>query len=477
MQGSVTWEDYAGSQFGEISSDLHKALLVGDSVNNPGTAAGEGFPLRVESLEKTLKNVTYSSDKAILWKNIFKSPAFNTVEEFNRIKDYGDDVGGFISENDTPEVNDSTYERAFEKIKFMGTTRELSFASSLVRPAHGNVEAQEVVNGTNWLLRVIERSLFFGNDTFIPVQLNGLEKQISENAPNTDLNVIDMRGLPLTEDIVNDAALIIRTEPNYGTATDMYMSDGVYSDLAKQFYPAQRLPPGYTGGMVGTLVKGMHSQSGAIMFNPDVFIQEGPKAPTVGLGNASKRPSNPSESVAPAAVALGGGETSYFGATDAGDYRYKVVAVNRYGYSAAVALTGPVTVAAGQKVTMTIADGSTVGTAYDLYRTDKDGAAGTERFMARYVRTGATTVLTDFNADLPGTSKSFLIQQNVEFFTIKQLAPFMRVPLATVSTSKRWMQLIFLTLQVFAPGKGLVFKNIGRAPGSRGLDNAELTTL
>lgn len=481
MHGNVTWEDYDGSQFGDMSNELQKALLVGDSLTNPGTGAGVGFPIRVESLDKTLKNVTFGSKHAVLWKSIYKSPAYSTVEQFNRLTNVGSDVGGFIEENDTPETNDSTYERAYEKVKFMGTTREVSFATSLVKSGIGDVEAQEVVNGTNWLLRIIERSLFFGDETMIPVQINGIKKNIQTSAPNPTLNVIDLRGGPLTEDVINDGAMIIRGEPNYGEGTDIYMSDGVYGDISKQLYPAERYNPqqysGNSNGMMGVPVKGMYTQAGPMMFNPDVLIQEGPLAPTAGMGNASKRPSTPTQSVAPAAGALGGGETSYFAAADAGDYRYKVVAVNRYGYSAAVTMTGPVTVAAGQKVTMTVADGSTVGTAFDLYRSPINGAAGTEKLVGRYARSGATTVITDFNSNLPGTSNAFMIQNNIEFFTVRQLAPFMRVPLATVSTSKRWMQLLFLGLLVFAPGKAVVYKNVGRAPGSKGTSNAVLTTL
>lgn len=53
------YRDYSG--FGQSTpdevSDLRKALYAGQDVNDPGVAAGVGFPLRVESLEASMKNL------------------------------------------------------------------------------------------------------------------------------------------------------------------------------------------------------------------------------------------------------------------------------------------------------------------------------------------------------------------------------------------------------------------------------------
>jgi hypothetical protein len=83
--GFVSWRDYEGLEgFGATTasdvSDLRKALVAGQDINSPGVAAGTGFPLRVESLEKTLKVVTYRMDDVRLWKALSKLPAFNTVD-------------------------------------------------------------------------------------------------------------------------------------------------------------------------------------------------------------------------------------------------------------------------------------------------------------------------------------------------------------------------------------------------------------
>jgi hypothetical protein len=468
----VSWRDYEGLDgFGATSpqdvSDLRKALTAGQDQNPPAVTSGQGFPLRIESLERTLKVVTYRMDDVRLWKNVTKLPAYNTVEEYNRLREYGgNDVAGFIGEGDLPEADDSKYSREFTVIKYVGTTRAVSHVMSLVKPAHGPVIAQETVNGTAHLLKQIERALFFGDSSLIPVQWDGLKKLITAGAPAA--NIIDLRGAPLSEDVVNDASLTVKTTPNFGRPTDLYCADGAYSDLAKSFYPAERYPipvGGFTDGMVGLSIKGFNSMVGPIMFNPDVFVEFGGLPSAVAVGDAAKRPSTPTEAVAPTTPV---DAASQFGANDAGDYFYKAVGVNRYGKSAPLTISGPVTVAAGDKVTFGLGDGAVLATAYEIYRTAKNGLVGTAKLMFTTARTGATTTINDFNSDLPGMSTAFLIQQNIEFFAFKQLAPFVKIPLATIDTSIRWMQLLYGALTVYAPGKAVLLKNVGRATASVG---------
>lgn len=480
----VGLQDYAGLRgFGgpDDMAELRKALTAGSDINSPGAVPGSGFALRPESLEATLKVTTYSMDDAVLWQNVTKLPAFNTIEEHNRLESYGAGVAAFVGEGDLPEADDATYTRNYTAVKYMGTTRAVSWQASLVKPAHGNLVAQETVNGTVWIIRQLERALLFGDAAKIPVQFDGMEKAVTSGAPSPTLNTVDLRGRPMSEDAINDACLIVKSEPNYGRATDLILPDGAFSDLAKQFYPMQRLPiqpqGGWANGMVGLNIQGMWSQFGPIKFNASTFMQFGPAAPSSSTGVAGKVAAAPTESVAPAAGALGGGETSYFGAGDAGDYRYKVAALNRYGRSTSVTMTGPVTVAANQKVTMTVADGAVPGTCFELYRTEKDGAAGTERLCFTTARTGATTVLTDFNSYLPGMAKAVLWQNNLDFWAFKQLSPFTKIPLATIDASIRWMQMLAGAPQFYAPGRAVVFKNVGRAPGSAGVNNAQLNSL
>jgi hypothetical protein len=473
MNPQVSWKDYQGVEgFGQATQgdvdELNKALSAGQSQNPPGSAvAGDGFALRVESLESTLKNTTYKMKHVVFWRDIYKSPAFNTVEEYNQIQDYGTNPdAGFIDEGDLPEDSDSTYERKFSVVKYVGTTRKVTHVMSLVRPAHGNVLARETVNGTMHLLRVIERALFKGDSTLSALQFDGFEKLLLDNAPAG--NIIDLRGQPLSEDVLIDGALTVSDAPNYGTPTDLYTNPKIHADLVKTFFPKERTRPGMLeGGLVGLDINGWTSPAGNVNFKPDVFITDG-GAPTAAVGDAAKRPGTPTVSTVPTTPVDG---AALFGADDAGDYIYTVQAVNRYGRSAAVDLVaGPtaVTVAEGDKVTFGLTPGGATDVDwYEVFRTKKDGAAGTERQIIR-IANGAGAgeqTIEDLNTVLPYTSSAYLFQQNSENMAVKQLAPMVKIPLATIDSSIRWMQLVYLVPQLFTPGKNVLYRNVGRASG------------
>lgn len=129
----VSWRDYEHIEgFGAASQsdvdDLNKALTAGQSINPPGSVtAGDGFALRVESLERTLRNTTYKMDHIRFWKSIPKVAAYNTVEEYNQIQSYGENPdAGYIDEGDLPEEDDARYERKFSIVKYLGTTRRVT---------------------------------------------------------------------------------------------------------------------------------------------------------------------------------------------------------------------------------------------------------------------------------------------------------------------------------------------------------------
>lgn len=138
----VSWKDYEGIEgFGSTTQqdvdNLNKALTAGQDRDPPGSiTAGDGFALRVESLESTLKNVTYRMEHVKFWRNIPKLPAYNTVEEFNRISSYGENPdAGYIDEGDLPSEDDTTYSRNFSVVKYLGTTRRVTHVMSLVNLA------------------------------------------------------------------------------------------------------------------------------------------------------------------------------------------------------------------------------------------------------------------------------------------------------------------------------------------------------
>jgi hypothetical protein len=310
---------------------------------------------------------------------------------------------------------------------------------TLISPAHGNVIGQETVNGTMKVLRIMERALFYARSDLSSLQFDGFEKLLRDKAPAT--NIVDLRGQPLSEDFLTDGALTIQDAPNYGTPTHLYLNPKVKADLVKTFFPKERydLFQKTDSGMIGLDIKGYTSPAGDVVMEPDVFITDG-GAPTPAVGPSAKRPAEPTVSTAPTTPAEA---TAKFAADDAGDYFYTVVAVNRFGRSAGVDLVaGPtaVTVAEGDKVTFGLTPGTSVAVDwYEIFRTKVGGAAGSERLILRVPNAAGASeqLIDDLNEYLPYTTSAFLFQQNLESMSFKQLAPMVKIPLATIDSSIR----------------------------------------
>ena len=164
-----------GDGFGESSqqqlNDINKALSAGYA-SDPASQSNGGA-LRVESLESTLKIVSFMQKHIVFYNDVPKSKAYNTVEEYNLLSKYGGRGGHFINEGGLPRTEDSKYQRKVQFVKFMGTTREITHPMLLVKPAHGNVVALETKNGAQWMLERMELSMFHGDSSIISQEFDG----------------------------------------------------------------------------------------------------------------------------------------------------------------------------------------------------------------------------------------------------------------------------------------------------------------
>lgn len=447
---------------------LNKALSAGYDRPPVGGVSGDGGPLRVESLEATLRNLTYSMRDLKLYREIPKLKAYNTVEDYNTITEFGDAaVNSFVSEGELPVESDATMNREFVKIKYLGTTRKVTHVMTQVRSAHGDPVALETINGTRHLLRSLERALFTGDEGLLPLQFDGFRKLIMTNSPAK--NIIDNRGNALSEDLLTDSCQSISDSPNFGIATHIHASPRIMSDFAKTFFDRGRydVMNGPMDGKVGAAVKSFVSDQGEVSLERNAFLDDEEALPAGAVGDVGKRPANPALGVA----ATGANANSKFVASDAGDYLYSVVACNRYGCSAPVALAGAVTVAAGEQVSFTATPGNANDPAVEYYKLYRSAKNGSERRMIRKIANtvgAAATTIIDINEDLPFTSEVYVWQQNIEAMSLKELTPLIKMPLATIDPSIRFMLLMYCAPVLYAPGRAVLIKNVGRAPGFQG---------
>lgn len=469
--GPLETFDVGGGGFGQMSrsqmQDLWKAMAAGQDIANPGTAAGQGFPYRVESLDKMMRYVSFRDDHVRFFTSLVKQQAFNTVEEWNLNEDYGENVGGFIAEGDLPEEHDHTVSRNYAVVKYLATLRRATHPLQLIRPSHGNVVRQIAEAGTLWLLRAAENACFNGDSRVISEEWDGIRAQLEMAVDNgtAESDVIrDMRGAYLTEEEVNEQVGVRRASPNFAVPTHLYYSLKAHTQFTNQFYPKERYniaaPAGsIEGGFDMSAFRSVHAPR-PIVLEPDVFIQEGAVAPLTSSGSTAKIPGSPTVAT-PVDTALVGAEVSQFGASDAGTYIWQIAAVNRYGKSKPT-ITAGVAITANQKAVIAITNpGGATG--YEIYRTAVGGAAATARFCIRIPAAagGGVTTFTDFNDDLPGTSTAYMVQKTEEALTFKQLAPMLKIPLARVDLSDRWAQVLYGMLILNIPRRHMIFKNVG----------------
>lgn len=219
--------DYQFVNFGEgygIASvkevdELNKALEAGSGYEGKPQDLTGGGALQVESLDSSLKSVTYEMKNIKFWPIMAKDPAYNTVEQYNRQDAYGDQGRGFIAEGDLPRSEDSSYSRQIQRVRFIGVTRELTHVYTLVRNAHGDAIAREIRNGTMRILEIVERNLFDGrgfyskagkfdgaDDAILDEDLSwdGLDKQIRKGNADSSAKAKAFTGYGLVEDVIYD---------------------------------------------------------------------------------------------------------------------------------------------------------------------------------------------------------------------------------------------------------------------------------
>ena len=473
---------FGGSATESQVAELQKAMFAGQITGRTtdGLTTASGAPLKVESLENTLKLLTFNESDIVLWKNIPKLPAYNTVEEYNQLVDYGNFRRGssFTNEGELPEENDSTFVRRSQLVKYLGTTRSVSHQMQLVNTTVGNIIQQQTQHATMEILREADYSLTTGNADIIPQQWNGLYQQ--HQAAYTSLDayydsdvVVDLRGKALAEADIEDASLTIIE--NFGQANWFMAPPRVLNDFVKRFYTFKQIFPNteaLTNGTMGQQVNKFVSQFGTVELGYDKFMAKDGFRLNGSAATNLKAPSAPTLGGAPQA-AVADATTKFVGFE--GDYFFSVAAVNRYGESQLVSLGALLTVGVGESVDLQFVDGGGAipATGYRIYCSEKDPATAvgtTPMYPLFYVSVAelaagydgaAATIVRNKNRIIPNTEECFLSEPTTNVMSFKQLAPLMKMDLATLGPATRFCVLMYGTPQLYAPGKFVKFINVG----------------
>lgn len=439
--------------------DLFKGLNTGNyaQAGAPADRVG-GSVLIPESLESTMRNITFSEENLKLWKQIPKLNADSTVEQYNVVRDYGVGATAFARETSAGRDTSSILSRELAKVKFLTTTRSVTQVLNTVAQVE-NAEAMEINNGIKFLLGQAEENLFYGNSKLAVEGEEGLEWDGVLNQVDKE-NHIDLKGEALSDKVLNRAGEIILN--NYGTPSKAYMPIGAAALFSENFYPDQRALMNVAPGTItaGTVVTQFNSIGGTIDVEPDVFMRR---------GVTPLRKDKPALGQSPTPPTVTTADDEKVADFKEGTYKYAIVAVNELGETAPIIVQAPVAKAAEsakKAVKLTIkndASQTVPAEFYIIYRTRENADEYFEiaRVGAKTQEPNGETTFIDDNSKVPGTGNviigDFRTSDTVAF---KQLADVFKIDYAMVSPVKRFGIFLYGTPIVYAPKKFVVLHNV-----------------
>lgn len=433
-------------------NELNKALATNSAIGSDGSA------LIPQSLETTLKVTTYRLKELKLWPRLFKKAAENTVEEYNVLNSYGAEENPFMPEGGLPNEDASEYLRETGLVKFMGTTRSITHPMTLVRTVgvNNSIVDQEDSNGTIHLLKLLEVALFYANDKLNPLAFKGFKQQIIERAPE---NVIDLRGEPLTAQVMEDIDL--RAADNWGEIDTLYCTTRAKANLSKSMLGTDKMlrliPQSATSTQLGMTVDKYDGNNSQFDITSHKMIRENTRPKSLIIDTLQGR-----VLVGPviAATPVAAANLNVSSRLSAGTYTYMVSAVNDVGEGLPCLPTAPVAMAVNDGVQLQITN--VPGARY--YRIYRNRAGEQTLYLMDEVKStgGQFTAYVDRGFWIPGCSLAFgLYVDGDQGMSFKQLAPLMKLPLAQINTSIRWSILLYGMLQIYQPRKQIMLINVG----------------
>lgn len=458
--------------------DLEKALEAGYGTD--AAAYTQGRALQREDLEATLVSVLDVKQADLkMFHKLHKQPVSSTVHQVNRQTSVGDDEFLFVSEGEKASEDDPKFQRKIYETKYMSSKWQVSHPLTLTNNAENPINAQKV-SAVMRVSKGTERTIFHGDSSVSPKQYDGLLKILRDSAADTNVSEklratrFDIRGLEIGE---TDATLGIDAgEALFDEVAEVAFNKG--GDLSEAYFPpvlARQFKEMYSSRLRFTTKDSQFAMDKlpdiVTAVNSTIKITDDcgadkmfkVKGEVVAAGDALRRPSAPT-SITGSATAS---STSEFTAGFAGDYLYAVHAINAYGISAGTPISGAVTVAAGDKVTLEITPNASGAEATGFIIT-RSNAGGTKLMeMIRVPAKGGDAVtVVDENKDLPGTASVVLLTPTTDEMksntSFGQLMGMSNFDLPTDSSlAHRGVVALYGMLEVRAPEYCAIIDNVG----------------
>ena len=481
------------SEVESLIKAMEATHLTGRDLTGTNTA---GSALKVESLDPAIKILTNTDKHIKFYKMLKTEKAYNTVEEFNQLVDYGlDGTGIFNGEGQTPSFTDSIYRREAAYVKYSGVAGEVTHPMTLVNlNGISNALAKEALNKTQFLMRGLDTMCPVADSAIVPHQFDGFFKQhyvgVSKDTGVAGAgledyfnssSVVDARGHILSDSMVEDAADGV-VNKGFGFISQIVSNPTVFNNYVKQFHESKRVlvggagNPAIDGATMGQRVNTIMTQFGAADVVDDIFFDRKVARKYNAGATNDKSPDKPTKDATTPLAAVTDTKTKF--GDSAGDYFYAVASVNQYGESAMELLsTSALTVAATEAADLKFAYTNSNGNAASgvvIYRTEKGVTdyATADFFPIFKIAIGALAadyggstgvgVVRDRNYFIANTHSALVMDMGIDILGIKQLLPMMRMDLAITSPSFRFMILAYLTPILFTPAKIVRILNIGK---------------
>ena len=492
--GGQTMEMLEGIASEDILKAMEAGLSTGMQYNNQ---VHNGGGLKVESLDSVLKVLESRFNQLTYLREMPKQKISNTVHQYNQLYKYGEEIGIFNMEGETPQETDSMYRRKSVITKFMGVVGQVTHPAMLAQLAGGiNMYTKEVENKTVLLQTLLDQRLVDADSSKNPELFDGLWRQhlvgindiyggmegkTTEQALDSyfkDVAVINADGWVLNDSMIENSAQAVVNDRN-GMINQILGNPVVFNNYVKSFHESKRVVVGQAGGVsgatMGQSVNDVMTQFGKVDIKNDKFFDVRKPISMSTVKSSQKAPTAPTkDATTPIAVAVDA--KTKFG-QHAGTYFYAVTAKNRYGESNPTLLNDTKqAVAATESVTLKFA--STAGSAYPetsyvIYRTEVDPiASATAEFYPIFevstaeLQAGFDSAVAgqvkDRNRFIAGTKSAIVYYNDSQINEYLQFADTMKMDFAVTSPSRRFAILNYGTPVLYQPGKVSRIVNIGK---------------
>jgi hypothetical protein len=443
---------------------LLKALEAGYGTNSASFINGRA--MIPENCETTMVNVVAElKEDCKLFNSMKTVPVASTVHEENRRTSHGDYRFLSTPEGGKSRATDQAVERVFYEQKYLQTFRAVTKQMEVVRTFE-DAYTSEKIAGVETICKGAEFNMFHGDASVVPTDWDGFPAAIRKSK---NPNIMDMRGVSIGtkgEELFDEIAQQVWDRG--GDISKAFYPSILAKDVKELFTARIRLAvkdhqatldqiPDYPTA-IGSSIRFSGPNVGA-----DKFFHV--KGRVAAAGDPNDRPAVPTTV---AGSALASQPNSKFATADAGDYLYRVHAVNSYGISEGRDIAAAVTVAANGGIQLTITpDTSRPVTGFIICRS-RNGGSDLMEMVQIPASSGATTVFADLNTNLPGTaSMLFLTEQRVTpVYRFGQLLPVSTYPLYPHDKAVTpFLVILFGALEVSAPEFCALVENIAYSKG------------